>query len=253
MKIIGILSDFGVKKCDSEMINLEFYQTRPTYVDWVDKCDIKNEVLTFILTYSENKIDEYCKKIDGLLLTGGADIDPKFYNEEILFENVSINNKRYAFELKFIQHFLKTKKPILGICAGMQSINVSLGGSLYQDIKMQIPESTINHRNLENSKNEECAVRFVGNSHNINIAKGTLAFDIFQTEEISINSLHHQAIKKLGNNLIVSSVAEDGVIESIEIDQKNHPFCVGVQWHPELLVETDASSKALFTKFISSL
>lgn len=244
MKIIGILSDFGSKKCDSMFKALEIYSTRPTYVESIEICDTKSEALCFVLPYSNEKIVQYCDKIDGLILVGGADIDPKFYNEEILFENVHINTKRFEFEINFIKHFLKTKKPILGICAGMQSINVALGGSLYQDIEKQIPESKINHTRVKDSDN---------NVHKIKISDNTIARNIFNNEEIVVNSFHHQAIKKLGNNLIVSSVAEDGVIESIEIDQKNHPFCVGVQWHPELLVETDASSKALFTKFISSL
>jgi putative glutamine amidotransferase len=253
MKIIGILSDFGNKKYGSELLNLEFYQMRPTYVDWLERCDIKNNIMIFILPYSYEKIQQYCYKIDGLLITGGDDVDPKFYNEEILFDNLKTNTTRFEFELKFIKHFLKTKKPILGICAGMQSINVALEGSLYQDIEKQIPESKIKHVDLTNVSDKSNSINFAGHSHGIKIIENTLTYDIFQNSEISINSLHHQSIKKLGKDLIATSFAEDGVIESIEIDQKNHPFCVGVQWHPELLDKSEASSKALFTKFISSL
>jgi len=243
MKIVGILADFGYKKCQSEFLDLEVYSARTPYIESIELHDEDKNTLCFIIPYSYDKIEQYCDKIDGLLLTGGADVDPELYNEVVLFDNVKTNKVRFAFEIEFIKKFLKTKKPILGVCAGMQSINVALGGSLYQDIPEQLPLSKVKHYDFSGIKE---------NRHDIDIVKNTLLHGVFNQEKISTNSIHHQAVKTLGDRLHASSFSEDGVIESLEMKPEDHPFCIGVQWHPELINE-DKSSEALFKNFIARL
>ena len=128
------------------------------------------------------------------------------------------------------------KVPVLGICGGEQLINISLGGTLIQDIKC-LEFETLEHEQL-NPRNQT--------SHQIYIEPKTLLHKIIGENEISVNSAHHQAIDKLGNNLIMSSMSKDGIIESIE--SSIHKWCVGLQWHPEFLITK--ADKLIFLDFI---
>ena len=170
---------------------------------------------------------------DGLILCGGNDINPEYYGEAINGA-VNIDYKRDEVEFALLKAFVDAGKPVFGICRGCQLINVFFGGSLYQDI-----ENVKYHRDSE-------ATYIV---HNVKATTGSIAEKLYGTEFV-INSFHHQAIKKLGNDLKISMLAEDDIIEGIE--HKTLPV-FAVQWHPEKLClddDTAVNGAKIFEHFI---
>lgn len=174
---------------------------------------------------------------DGLLLPGGADVNPKLYGEEPIPECGKPNIFRDNLEMEAISIWLKTEKPLLAICRGMQILNVALGGTLYQDIK-----------SLQEEKHSDILNKNKGN-HEIEISRQSLLHSIVERENLWVNSLHHQAVRKLGKGLIATSYSLDKFIEAIEID--GHPFALGVQWHPEHMGKIDEQRK-IFEAFIKA-
>lgn len=192
--------------------------------------------IPFPLLHTNTNIDNIFKLLDGLIITGGNfDIDPKMYGEKIKGSR-NFKDDRTNFESKICKKFLNSSKPILGICGGEQLLNVVCGGTLIQDIKK---------KNLSSIKHEQINPRDQ-TSHEIEILKNTLLEKIIKKNSINVNSAHHQAIDKLGKNLSKSSLAKDGIIESIE--HNKHKWCIGVQWHPEFLITNE--DKALLKNFI---
>lgn len=192
--------------------------------------------IPILLPYNKENIDSYAQLIDGLLITGGDfDIDPLHYGQKVMSDKIKINNERTDFEIALLERFMPLKKPILGICGGMQLINVFMGGSLIQDIEEQI-NSSIHQQKIPNHIP----------SHNIRILKETFFDKITETPEVIVNSTHHQAIHRLGKNIMPLAVADDGIVEAIQVI--NHKFCIGVQWHPEYL-NTDLDKK-IFQAFL---
>jgi len=184
--------------------------------------------IPFPLLHSNKNIKNIYNLLDGLIITGGNfDINPKIYGKK--YEG-SRNTKdlRTNFEMSICNIFLKSSKPILGICGGEQLLNVVCGGTLIQDIKKNNPKA-IKHEQL-NPRNET--------SHKVKVLPETFFKKIVKKNIINVNSAHHQAIDKLGKNLIASGYANDGVVECIE--HIKHKWCLGIQWHPEFLItETD--------------
>ncbi|MFH1232014.1 MAG: gamma-glutamyl-gamma-aminobutyrate hydrolase family protein [Planctomycetota bacterium] len=173
-------------------------------------------------------LEEIIGKIDGLLLSGGDDLSPTCYDEKPLRGKIKlIPDTKQIFDLQLTKSALKKKIPILGVCYGTQLLNVALGGDLFQDIPSQMKTAKIHTDTF----------------HKIYICEGTLLYRIIGQKTIRVNSLHHQAIKTPGENLMVNSRAEDCIIEGIEIPyhlKKNYSynkFCLGVQWHPERLLD----------------
>ena len=194
--------------------------------------------IPFPLFHNIQSIGELSDKLDGLIITGGNfDINPKLYSKNNLRSGI-IKSKRTEFEICIFEKFFKIKKPILGICGGEQLINVACGGTLIQDIKSEKP-SSINHEQ-QKPRNKT--------SHVIKIKEDTKLYEIIKKNEIFVNSAHHQSIEVLGEKLIECAKAEDSIIEAIE--HIEHPWCIGVQWHPEFLITP--SDKLLFKHFISS-
>jgi len=215
--IIGITLDHETKETYSAF---PWYALRENY----SGCVSKYGAAPIHLPYISEAIDSYLSAIDGLILTGGDfDIHPKFYGEEITNAKVSPKDFRTNFEMALCKKAIERQIPILGICAGHQLINVSLGGSLHQHIPDSIPNHVVH---------EQPAPKNIP-SHDIQLVHGTKLYKIVGKDKYKVNSTHHQAINNLGKDLIVSSKAPDGVIESIE--HINHPFCIGVEWHPEYL------------------
>ncbi len=178
--------------------------------------------------------------IDGLLLTGGVDIDPRHYGEEPHQCLGTIEPDRDGYEIPLTRRAVEKKMPLLGICRGMQIMNVALGGSLHQDIATAL-KRTIKHR-------QEAPNWYA--THSIVIEENTNTQRILGAKSIRVNSFHHQAINKPGEDLIVAARSEtDGVVEAIE-GTGNLPF-LGVQWHPEAL-RGEESSTAIFHWFISA-
>lgn len=170
-------------------------------------------------------IARYAGMIDGLLLSGGVDVDPQLFGETTDWACGTISVLRDDFEMKLCAELLREgRKPILGVCRGFQVLNVALGGTLYQDIQSGVQGHTLSHRQKQ---------RAIYPSHSAAVAPGTQLNAIVQTDSIMVNSLHHQAVKALPDGFVTSATAPDGVIEAAEL--LGHPFCMGVQWHPEQL------------------
>ena len=171
----------------------------------------------------------YADRIDGILIPGGDDVDPFYYNEAMMPRVKPVPRKRSDIEISLLKEVVSLRKPVLGICYGMQLINVAFGGSLYQDIDSRT-EVVINHKN---------------GYHLIVITENRF----FQKGEFSVNSTHHQAIKNLGSDLSAFAYSSDNLIEAIYM--KDYPFLVGVQWHPERMADSILSVR-LFRSFVEA-
>ena len=178
-------------------------------------------------------------KIQGLLMTGsGPDLDPSLYGETQLFQFKKMSLERAESEIALGRLALETDLPVLGICGGVQVMNVALGGSLYQDISSQISGS-LDHRQKTPATEP---------AHAVTIVSGTRLRAILQTDRLKVNSSHHQATKAVAPDLTVNATAEDGVIEGLE--SPRHRFALGVQWHPEFMFARDEPSRKIFLAFL---
>lgn len=181
-------------------------------------------------------IREIVEWVDGLVLTGGADIHPSFYREEVHPLAFLGPKERVDFDIQLFQATLKAKKPILAICHGLQIANVALGGTLYQDIPTQVP-GAVPHRGKETRAPVRHLVRTREDSHLFQWLKGLFEFEV--------QSLHHQAVKDLGQGLRASAESPDGLIEGLELP--TYPQFVGVQWHPEEDPQSEPSRRLFNT------
>lgn len=186
-------------------------------------------------------VDEAIRQMmecDGMIMPGGADVDPKYYGQEVTDRCGKIDHVRDNAEFKMLEAFLPTKKPILCICRGEQLLNVFFGGTLYQDIKLtQLCKHT-----CWRAKNH--------GSHQVKIYPHTKLGRILGTQSERVNSLHHQAVELPGEGLRINAVSEDGFIEGLEAVL--HPFCVGVQWHPEHMSKYSAQQRKIISAFVEA-
>lgn len=170
-------------------------------------------------------------RLDGMLFTGGGDIDPNLY-AGVGDERLSgVDPGRDALELELFKRTIDLKKPILGICRGIQLINVALGGTLYTDLSLHRPGS-IRHDYYPDWPRTHLA-------HGVTVLREERLFQIVHEEVLTVNSLHHQGVRSLAPGLRPLGTAEDGSVEAVEL--VDHPFCLGVQWHPEWLLDQNAS------------
>ncbi|MCY3728766.1 MAG: gamma-glutamyl-gamma-aminobutyrate hydrolase family protein [Nitrospira sp.] len=177
--------------------------------------------------------------VHGLLVTGsGSDLAPELYGERQRHKFARMSRERATMELGIAKAAYRADVPMLGICGGMQSINVALGGTLYQDIAAQL-KTPIDHLPSHPATKT---------SHSVQIAPGSLLRRIAGKARMDVNSSHHQSIKKVASNLAQTAVAPDGVIEAIEAPDR--AFILGVQWHPEFLYERDPVERRLFTALV---
>lgn len=173
--------------------------------------------------------------LDGIVLSGGADIDPDYLREEAL-DCVSVNPRRDAQELLLVRLAVDRQIPILGICRGIQILAAALGGKLYQDIRTQHDRESIEH--------SQTIARGLP-SHNVQLEKDSLLYQLFKKETLAVNSFHHQAVKEVPQGFRVTAVAPDGIIEGME-STAFRPI-LGVQWHPEcFLLENDRTMMSIF-------
>jgi len=182
-------------------------------------------------------LESYCRLLDGLLLSGGGDLDPSFYGEEPLRGLGAVHPERDQFELELCRLFLTSAKPVLGICRGLQVLNVALGGTLFQDLRVQYPESLEHQQKAP--KNWA--------THKVTVEASSLLREILAVPEVRVNSFHHQSVKAVGRGLRAVAWAADGVIEGVE---RETGFVVGVQWHPERLWEKQEEQQRLFAAFV---
>ncbi|MGZ9586726.1 gamma-glutamyl-gamma-aminobutyrate hydrolase family protein [Paenibacillus marinisediminis] len=181
------------------------------------------------------------ERLDGLLLTGGSDVDPSYYGEQPSDKLGAVNAVRDAHEFAVVKKVLQdTDMPILAICRGCQLLNVAGGGKLYQDLPSERPDS--DRHGYAHASPKHVAV------HTVFLLQGSRLMDIYGEDAIPVNSFHHQAVKETGPDFSVSAVAQDGIIEGIE--RNGDRFVVGVQWHPEMMHRHDDRSAGLFRAFV---
>lgn len=199
-------------------------------------------ILLPIIDENVELIEEMLEHVDGLLLTGGVDVDPLLFGEQPHRELGRIDPGRDYFELHLAKAAMKKGIPILGICRGCQILNVAAGGTIIQDIPEVLGKQNV-------IKHQQSAPRWYP-THTARLVEGTKLASIFGEKEISINSYHHQSVNQPAPGFVVSAQATDGVIEAIEF--ADHPFTIGVQWHPELMWYRCPIFSKLFDRFVAS-
>jgi putative glutamine amidotransferase len=193
------------------------------------------------IVQNEACLEDSLEIIDGLLLSGGVDIDPVYFGEEAKPGLGRVDADRDRVEIYLTTNALKKDIPILGICRGIQILNVAAGGTLYQDINTDLNNNILKHR--------QTAQGWHG-THSIDVKEGSRLLDILGQPTIRVNSFHHQSVKKLAPNFKISAVALDGIIEGIE--STNRRFSIGVQFHPELMWQNNPPISAIFTAFVNA-
>lgn len=175
-------------------------------------------------------IDDILENIDGLILSGGGDIDASFFNESLSEKAMLVDKNRDKFEIELCKKAVDKNMPILAICRGVQVLNVALGGNIIQHIDGHVYEG-------------DCDL-----THKIRIVKDSYFDNLFDDDEFVVNSIHHQALNKISTEFEVLAYCDD-IIEAVK--HKNKDFIVGVQFHPERIYDESAECKILFDKFIS--
>ncbi len=188
--------------------------------------------IPLLATYVNNyNVDEYLKMSDGILFSGGDDINVQFLAEDEYYKNNPVPIIRDEFEMQLLKKCIEENIPTLCICRGIQVLNVVCGGTLLQHIDNHMGEKEKLH-------------------HKVLIKKDSLLFDAVQDVELTVNSAHHQVIKKVGKHLKISSFSRDGYVEAIE--STKNKFILGVQWHPEYMYDTCPRTRKIFKKFIEA-
>lgn len=185
-------------------------------------------------TEDEQKLAEYAQVFDGFLFGGGDDMDPARYGEEKMFDNVEIDADRDAFELSLYKHVKATGKPILGICRGIQLLNVAEGGTLYQHID--------GHRQTPTPGT-------VTEQH-VKVMTDSMLYKLTGQEDLYVNSFHHQNIKAIAPTLTADAISDDGYIEAAHM--QGHKFFFAVQWHPEIFRQSSVAMQKVFSAFVDA-
>jgi putative glutamine amidotransferase len=190
----------------------------------------------------EDMLRAVYERLDGLLLPGGGDIDPMHYGETRHEKCNQPSAERDDTELALARWAMEGGMPVLAICRGVQVLNVALGGSLFQDIQSQIAGAE-RHDWYPNHARDRL-------SHTVAINPGTRLARIAGAGSLPVNSLHHQSIKDLAPGLVETGRSPDGIVEAVEA--REHPFAIGVQWHPEELAGSDARAQRLFDSLVEA-
>jgi putative glutamine amidotransferase len=188
------------------------------------------------LNLPQENIIELLEKLDGVLFSGGGDIDNKYFGGDEHEKIYGIDNERDRTELFLMEQVVDQNIPFLSICRGLQIMNVSFGGTLYTHI-LDKKDGALDH-----SFNEEFDANHI--SHSVHLVEGSMIRKIIGKSDISVNSLHHQGIQYASADLKISAVSTDNLIEGLELE--DHPFGIGVQWHPEWMPK-DEDQQKLFT------
>jgi len=193
------------------------------------------------LGLTQSALDAIVTRLDGILFSGGGDVEPERYGSLPHIKVDGVDTDRDWIELHLLKNVINNNMPFLGICRGLQVINVALGGSLYEDLFDQRP-NTIRHQFVTGMPRDFLA-------HTVQIEPESRLASILQLSETKVNSLHHQGIHRVAPGLKITATAPDGVVEGIELP--NYPFGLAVQWHPEWL-QTNPAMQALFRAFVNA-
>lgn len=229
---IGVTALFDEKKDSIWML--------PGYMEGIRQAGGLPVILP--LNCDDSDIDQLIRLCDGVLFTGGHDVNPALYGET-MDSNCGIPClERDAIERKLFDKAIALDLPIFGICRGLQFFNAVMGGTLYQDIPTQFAGS--------DSVTHQPQVPYDAPRHKVNLIAGTPLHTLLGVDKLAVNSFHHQGVKMLASGLLPAAIAEDGLIEAIYAPHKS--FVHAVQWHPELMFETDEASRKLFRAFVSA-
>jgi len=228
--LIGIGADVGANPGSGR--DRAFAYT--TYVEALRKAG----AIPVLIPPQPENIDALLDELDGVLLAGGDDCDPSLYGEEPHASCSPMDRRRQENDIAIAAKAREKHVPTLGICLGLQVMAVAAGGTLIQDIDSEI-DTDLEHAGEPTNRKR----------HDITLEEGTRLVGILKKRELNVNSSHHQAIRTAGKGLRITAKAPDGVIEGLE--DPEHPFYVGVQWHPEDMT-TEASGGSLFSAFVES-
>lgn len=230
--IIGILPQYEI---ETKRIKIEEF-----YVKAIQK---EGGVPVILPLYQElSDLIALLPWLDGVLYPGGPDASPFYWGEDSTWECRVIQPARDILEIGLLPYILDLRKPILGICRGIQVLNIALGGDIYQDIE-HLKSSNTNVGHYQKSRGDVP-------THYVNVQKSTLLHHIVNTEKIMVNSYHHQVICNVAKDLEIVGYSNDGYIEAVAM--RDYPFLLGVQWHPEELYEVDKTSQLIFRAFIQA-
>ncbi|USS91334.1 gamma-glutamyl-gamma-aminobutyrate hydrolase family protein [Fructilactobacillus carniphilus] len=205
-----------------------------TFIDVVTK---HQHIPVILPVVKPEMAPELVKMVDAVIIPGGQDIDPEFFNESPQEETTDSYELHDEFEFAVAKAALNQHKPVLGICRGYQLLNVAFGGSLYQDLPTEFP----GHPRIHEQRGKLAKAEV----HEVEVEPGTQLSRALGTQT-GVNSRHHQGLNRIAPNLHVVAEAADGVPEAVEDDSG---LLLGVQWHPEDLWQTDVSQERLFTTF----
>jgi putative glutamine amidotransferase len=219
---------------------IDVYGLMPSYTEAISKAG--GIPLLIPLGLSEEDLLAILERVDGLLLPGGGDIDPFIYNDQRHPTVYGVDPERDRTEIFMARAAVTRGKPFLAICRGIQVLNVALGGTLWQDVPSQISGS-LDHHASEDQPRSHLA-------HTVEVTPDSRLARLLGKRRNWVNSYHHQSIRDLAPELALTARAEDGVIEGVEM--ADHPFGVGVQWHPENLVDDDPAMLAIFSGLVEA-
>ena len=215
-------------------ISCSRYETGMSYLNttYTDAISQAGGIPVILPTITDSLLAvETVRKLDGIIFSGGPDLDPSYYGETIWNETVEVDTLRDCSDVLLMRVALASGKPILGICRGGQLLNVVLGGSLYQDIPTQM---------------DTLVIHGGGSRHRIGVEKESVLYRLFGQDSLTVNSYHHQGVKREAPGIRVTARAEDGLVEAYEYGDR----LIAVQFHPEAMVRSDASWLALFRHFV---
>ena len=216
-------------------------KTQIHYIEAVQKSGGIPIILPVLEEFCPETIKRQVSLVDAILIQGGIDVTPSFYGEEPVPELDITCKKTDQFILEVIKCARERKIPILGICKGMQMINVAFGGTLYQDLK---------YAGIDGKSHKQSFETITSTFHPIIVEKDSLLSKLIPNKEkLNVNSFHHQAVKALGKGLKIDAKAEDGIIEAISYDG-NDQWILGLQSHPEQLIRKNDEFKVLFIEFV---
>lgn len=214
---------------------LESQWMLPGYVEGIREAGAIPVIMP--LTDDEGVLGYFLSSSDGFMLTGGHDVSPRLYGEEPLSCCEDTSAIRDFQDSYILKGAIEQGKAILGICRGIQLMNVALGGTLYQDLPLQRRSEVVHHMTPPYDRR----------AHDVSLVPSSPLHKLLGKETIGVNSYHHQAIKELAPALEVMATAEDGIVEAVCLP--SHPFCWAVQWHPEFSYRSDEESRLLFKAF----
>lgn len=233
-KLIGLTPSHNTDNDDISM--------RPTYLRSITAAGAIPVILP--LEASDDALRQLVDALDGFLFTGGPDVHAFLFGEQTQAFCGNVSPARDSLELSLLSLIMAAKKPILGICRGIQVINIGLGGTIYQDIPSQWKTDSpfpIAHKQ---------PFYYTIPSHSVEIVPNTLLSSIVGSSSIQVNSMHHQAVRDTAPGLVVCGYGPDGLIEALE--KPDYPYLLGVQWHPEYLQAKEDSARNLFRSFVEA-